>query len=535
MKLKKLTMAMVSALLAASMMAGCGASEGGSSSDGGTAAANADGTAAAASSGGRTAGSKDTLVILSAENFLGNWDPTGHTALSQLHAEWICYNRLIHMDTDTQELSPELALSWEYIDDATLQLKLREGVKFQDGTDFDADDVKATLEKHSSKDSVTTAWWSQPVKVEVVDQYTVNVQMEDGSPYSGLINMLCMVPVMSADDIADPSVLSSRLNGTGAYKFDKYENDTIYYSAFEDCWEGAPKTPYVQYKYVADSSTRLAALQTGEADIIERVESEQVSVLESNPDTEVITQLTTELKHLFFKFEVEPMNEELVRKAISYAIDRETIVNDILQGYGQVADCYVSSTVWGYSPVEGFPTYDPEYAAELLAEAGYPNGEGLPELTYTTSVGFYVKTKEYGEFITANLQALGLNVKFNPVETATWNDMYYQATPCTMIDGGWCPPGLEPDLKLNPFYRSPGLITKFVDSELDAVMDKEAAELDSEKRKAILSDEVYPLLVEKCEDVPLFNSMAIFGVGSNVEGFKALPTTSFEVKNAVKS
>ena len=530
-KLKRLTVAAVAAMMAATVMAGCGDT---STTTDGSSAAGGDTAAASTTGGGRTAGSKDTLVILSAENFLGNWDPTSHTTLAQLHAEWICFNRLIHMDTDTQELSPELATSWEYIDDATLQLKLREGVKFQDGSDFDAEDVKATLEKHSSKDSVTTAWWSQPVKVEVVDQYTVNVRMEDGKPYAGLINMLCMVPVMSADDIADPAKLSAGFNGTGAYKFDKYENDTIYYSAFDDCWEGVPKTPYVQYKYVADSSTRLAALQTGEADIIERVESEQVSVLENNPDTEVITQLTTELKHLFFKFEVEPMNEELVRKAISYAIDRETIVNDILQGYGEVADCYVSSTVWGYSPVDNFPTYDPEKAKELLAEAGYPNGEGLPEMTYTTSVGFYVKTKEYGEFITANLQAIGLNVKFNPVETATWNDMYYQATPCTMIDGGWGPPGLEPDLKLNPFYRSPGLITKFVDDQLDAVMDKEASELDSEKRKEILANEVYPLLAEKCEDVPLFNSMSIYGVGSNVKGFKSLPTTSFEVKDVVK-
>lgn len=165
-KLKRLTVAAVAAMMAATVMAGCGDT---STSTDGSSAAGGDTAAASTTGGGRTAGSKDTLVILSAENFLGNWDPTSHTTLAQLHAEWICFNRLIHMDTDTQELSPELATSWEYIDDATLQLKLREGVKFQDGSDFDAEDVKATLEKHSSKDSVTTAWWSQPVKVEVVD------------------------------------------------------------------------------------------------------------------------------------------------------------------------------------------------------------------------------------------------------------------------------------------------------------------------------------------------------------------------------
>lgn len=482
-----------------------------------------------------TSGKKDTLVILSAENFLGKWDPSNHTTLSHLHYEYFTYNRLINMDQTTQKLSPELATKWEYVNSSTLRLTLRQNVKFHDGHTFSAEDAKASIEKYSDAKSVTTCWFAEPIKATVVDNNTVDVQVASGKPYAGLVDSLTMIPMMSADVIKDPTKLATTVDGTGAYKFTGYKNDTMYFEAFDSCWEGAPKVKYVQYKYVPDASTRLAALQTGEADIIERVESEQVPQLQNNKDIQVIKQTTTEVKHLSCKFKVAPMNNEKVRLAISYAIDKESIVKNIFQGYASVAKSFVSPVSWGYADADGLPTYNPEKAKQLLAEAGYPGGKGLPELDIITSVGLYPKTKEYGEFIVSNLKAVGINAVLKPLETAAWNDDYYAPTPSAMIDGGWMPPGLDPDLKLMVFYKSEGRVSHFSDPEVDAVLAKEASEMDSTKRKEILKNEVYPMLAAKMPDIPLVNSIVIFGVSKNVHGFKPLPTASFELKNVTKS
>ena len=138
----------------------------------------------------------------------------------------------------------------------------------------------------------------------------------------------------------------------------------------------------------------------------------------------------------------------------SYAIDYDGIVNDIFGGYAEKADSFISSTIWGYKAVGGVGEYDPEKAAECLKEAGYENGEGLPELNIYTSVGFYPKTKEYYEYIAACLQAVGINCKVVPLDTSSWGDVLYEETPCYMIDCGWQPSGIEPELKLNSWYAA---------------------------------------------------------------------------------
>ena len=148
------------------------------------------------------------------------------------------------------------------------------------------------------------------------------------------------------------------------------------------------------------------------------------------------------------------MNALLVREAISYAIDRQTIVSDIMEGYATVADSFVAPVAWGYAPATGFPTYDPAKAKALLAQAGYPGGKGLPTLTYLTSVGFYPKTKEYGEAIVSNLADVGIDCTLVPMETASWLNALYSPTPGDMIDMGWMPPAMEPILPWLRYIRT---------------------------------------------------------------------------------
>lgn len=474
-----------------------------------------------------------TLVVLSAETFTGSWDPTGHTVLANMHAEWNTFDRLIAYDAEAQELVPRLATEWEFVDPTTLQMTLREGVKFHDGSDFEASDVKASLERWSDPEAVGASWWAQQVEVDVIDDNTV--QIKSPEPYASLPFVLTYAHIMSSDDIANPDQLTSRMNGTGPFKFVKYEDGAITFEANMDGWDGPPKVKEFVFQYVPDPATRLAALQTGEAHITERVETEQVPMIEADPNLTVIAQPATEQKWLNFTHPIPPMENEALRRALAYAVDRETIVNDILQGFGKLSESHLSPEQWSWTPMENLPSYDPAKAAELLEEAGYPGGEGLDDLVYYTSVGFYPKTKEYGEYMTSNWSDVGVDVEFRPMEVAAWLEVVYEPT-LTMGDGGWMSPNVDPDMLLYALFRSRGENDMshwsfYKDDEVNAVIDAEGQETDMAKRKEILQTQTLPTLADKLPMMPLFTSMLIYAHTNDVEGFVTYPTSMFDLKD----
>jgi peptide/nickel transport system substrate-binding protein len=479
---------------------------------------------------------KDSLVMLSAESFTGTWDPAGHTVLANLHLEQLVFDHLWEVDwaSGSTDYVPRLALSWGYLaDGVTLEIKLRPGVKFQDGSDFGAEDVAATVQRYSDPTKPMGFFWAEQMIGTVVDPLTVDITTTSGQGYAPLVNNLSFISIMSSDDIADEAKLKAGMNGTGAFKFVSYENEQVNLVANENYWDKVPQIKTIAFRYVADPATRLAALQSGEADLIERVDSEQIPSIQADANLDLISLPSIEQKNLVFKWAVPPMEQALVRKAISYAIDRETIVNDIMQGYATVADSFVSPVAWGYAPAEGFPTYDPQKAAELLVEAGYPNGDGLPELTYLTSVGFYPKTKEYGEVIVSNLADVGIKCTLQPMETASWLNALYSPASGNMVDTGWMPPALEPDMTLAALYKNPGLTTGGGSAEINDALINESRMVDPVQRAAYLKDVVYPLIAEVMPQLPLFNSMLIYAKSTSLQGFSPASTSDLSsIRNA---
>lgn len=261
--------------------------------------------------------SKDTLIVYSAGAFAGNWDPAGNTILANKHVEWNVFDRLLHKDDDGNYI-PGLATEWHYLDDGyTLQLKLREGVKFHDGSDLTAEDVKASVEWTTRPESVRRMDYTVQVLGEVVDDYTVNLYAETKTPLGILLSELAYDPVMSADDIAD-GTLNTAMNGCGPYKLVRYENETCYLEAFADYWdtENAAIIPKVEYKYVPESATRMYALQDGEAHLVERLEIEQMDALAADKDCVAYELLADEQRLMIFKTTQPPMDNKLLRQAI---------------------------------------------------------------------------------------------------------------------------------------------------------------------------------------------------------------------------
>ena len=214
---------------------------------------------------------------------------------------------------------------------------------------------------------------------------------------------------MGFDDFARQPV------GTGPFKFVEWvPNDHITYEANPDYWRGAPELDTVIYRPVPEAAVRTAMLQTGEADMAANVSPEDLQSLEADPNIDVVkkdslTQVTSEMRQTKPPFDIKE-----VRQAMNYAVDKDSIVNEIMRGVGRVADSSGPPGVWGSVELEPY-AYNPDKAKELLADAGYPDGfEG--DLFYVS--GRWAGDEQVTQAMQAYWQALGININLHKVDQA---------------------------------------------------------------------------------------------------------------------
>jgi peptide/nickel transport system substrate-binding protein len=419
------------------------------------------------------------MRFLAAEALTGNWDPTTHTNLGQLIIEGMMFGYLTRAPMtpeNPEELIFELATSLTPIDQYTLEVKLREGVKFHDGQPFTAEDVKATYEYGCQMDR-PAQWYPGQVEVEVIDPLTCRIKTEKfGYPACSTITCRRSCRSSRPPTWPDKAKLAAKPNGTGPFRFVEQKGDSSMLEAYDGFFMGKSKLPGIEYRFVGDTTTRTLSLLNGEADLIERLEQEQVETISQNPAFVINKVMSTENKYLFFRCSKAPFDDWRVRRAACHAIDRSVLL-EVLGMSGSPSKSHISPVKFGYTDVPNYPEFDAEMCQKLLAEAGFPNGKGLPELTYYTSTGFYPKTKEYGEVIASMLQEQGFPVKLQVLELAAWGNLLYDKEgggEGNMIDCGWCTGSPEPDLVIRThFHSSSKRITGIVDPDIDASLDKE--------------------------------------------------------------
>jgi peptide/nickel transport system substrate-binding protein len=483
------------------------------------------------------------MVFLSAENITGNWDPTAHTTLSQKNVEGFVMGFLTRTPMkldDPGKTNYELATSITLLDPHKLEIKLRNDVFFHDGKPFKAEDVKATFEYGSRADR-PAQWYPGPsdsIEVTTPDDYTVVVDTTKGGyPATLFVFLASFLPIMSATDVkGGPSgPLTQRLNGTGPFKFVEQRGNATVLGANAKYFKGAPKIAEIHFNFVGDATTRMLSLLNGEATIVERLEPEQVASLEKNPAIKISSVVSVENKYLWFRCSKPPFNDPRVRMAACHAIDRSQI-NDILGSAGHPSSNYVSPVKFGYIDLPNYPAFDADACQKLLAEAGFPKGQGLPPLEYITSAGFYPKTKEYGEVITSMLQDQGFPVTLTVLEPAAWNERLYDRPgggPGHMVDCGWSTGSPEPDLVLRThFYSKSKRICGIVDPEIDASLDKERNAPTLEARKKILQEETMPMLAAKVPALSLFTSVMIHSMQKGMDGLFIYPDGSMDASVA---
>ena len=327
------------------------------------------------------------------------------------------------------ELTPGLAESWSQSTEDPLvwTFNLRHDVTFHDGTPFNADAVIFAYDRVIDSESEyynptcagsVSSYIRQIASYEKIDDYTLTITTKTVDNFILYDLSFILIPSPTAVMAAGSDFINSPV-GTGPFKFvSKTEGQELVMEANTEYWGEVAKTKTVIMKPIADSSSRLAALMSGEVNWAEVTPPESLDLLKDN-GYQVLLNGYPHVWTYMLNLQHSPFSDVRVRQAMSYAIDRETLCSDILNGCGTALDqfCY-SGSPWFDATAQSY-AYDPEKAKELLADAGYPDGFDTTFLVPTSGSG-NMWPQVMNEFIQKNLADVGINVT---LESLDWNTM----------------------------------------------------------------------------------------------------------------
>jgi ABC-type transport system substrate-binding protein len=318
-------------------------------------------------------------------------------------------------------LQPDLATEWTQSPDGlTWTFTLRRGVKFHDGTPFNAEAVKYNFDRFLGPEKPLRTTLHTPVikSVDVVDEYTVRFNLK--VPFAFFLNNLAH----SASGIVSPTAhrkwgrdLTLHPVGTGPFKFVEWvRGDHITLIRNDEYWDGMPRLDKVVIKTVREDSARVMGLEAGDYDLIVRIPPEEVPRLKREGRVQLYAEQSNRALYFGFNVTKKPFDDVRVRQALNYAVNKDSIVQNIYQGLAMVIPTIVGPLNLGYARVKGYP-FDPAKAKSLLAEAGYPNGF---KTTLWTPKGRYLKDYELAQAVQQQLQAVGVEAKLETFEWAAY-------------------------------------------------------------------------------------------------------------------
>lgn len=320
-------------------------------------------------------------------------DPHWSTLGSQAEALRHVFDTLVDVD-ETLQLKPGLAVSWEAIDDTTWDFKMREGVKFHDGSDFDAEDVKFSIERIPvvTGPMPMTLYTKYVDSVEVIDPTTLRIKTKGMAPsLPNDFTRLFVVPSETGMEARNEEFNSgAKAIGTGPYTFVSWQpKGDLVLKRFDGYWGGAPAWENVTRREIPDDAARVAALKSGQVDVINYVPATDYLSMKNDSSLETFVSDSVYILNIAPSVKDEepqpikvngvevdgnPLQDLRVRKALDLAINRDVLVNVVLEGLGTPANQLMPAGFFGYSKDLPAATYDIEQAKALLVEAGYPEG-----------------------------------------------------------------------------------------------------------------------------------------------------------------
>lgn len=456
-------------------------------------------------------------------------DPANHRSRISEGVIRNMYDGILARD-DQMLVWPELAESFEQIDDVTYEAKLRQGVLFHDGTEMTAEDVKFSfdrLTKEGAMGGETSPRQSLLGPLEetsVVDEYMVRFKLANAWPvFPRMLPFQEMVSKAFVEKVGTEG-LATQVNGTGPFKLvDWRQGDSIIMERFDDYYGGADgiepvgpaRVDRVIFKIIPESASRVAALLAGEVDLINELPVHAMARVENNPDTKVLKTLGTRSFFILLNTTKAPFDDVRVRKAANHAIDKQLIIDRILNGLAVPINGILSPQSFGFNPDLPAYDHDPEKAKQLLAEAGHPDGI---DVVLDAETEF----KDLAEAMAASMASSGIRVQVQVWERnalrAHWDpkkpkerDMYFSS---------WGSGALDPAGIFQPVLRSDarGNRSGYSNAEVDRLLDGANAEADQEVRSQMYRD-AQVIVNDEAPLVFLWLPQDIYGANARLQGW----------------
>ncbi len=452
------------------------------------------------------------------------------------------YDTLVQYKDGGTDLEPGLAEKWESSEDGlTWTFFLRKGVKFHDGTPFNADAVLFSLNRQHDKThpfhnvSGSYVYWVATGLAEIVDKITAiddfTIQITLKTAYAPFIYTIAITPFSIVSPTAVKEYGDAYFNnpvGTGPFKFSRWDKkDKIVLLANDDYWGGRPNLDRVVFRSIPDNAVRLIELQQGGLHAMEFPNPDDLQQIEQDDSLKLLTQPGMNIGYLAMNFEKPPLDNQKVRLAINHAIDKTTIIKHLYQGLGMPAKNPIPPTLWSYDDTIQDYEYNPELAKKLLKEAGFPNGFETTLWALPVPRPYIPDGRALAEVIQSDLRKIGIETKILTYDWGTYLEKTKNGEH-DMAMLGWSADLGDPD---NFFYfllskssaeKPAGNIAFYRSDDMQNVLEKARATSDKDERDALYK-EAQRIFHKDVPWVPLAHAKQVLVINKMVKNLRLQP------------
>ncbi|WP_273793079.1 ABC transporter substrate-binding protein [Brucella anthropi] len=476
-------------------------------------------------------------------------DPHTVTATNDFRILVNIYDGLVRYKDGTLEVEPALAESWTISDDGkSYTFRLRQGVKFHDGSEFNAEAVKFNFDRMLKEDHPFYNTGPFPLSfnfssidaVNVLDEHTVELKLKE--PFAPFLSNLAYPTglIVSPEEVKKYGKEFGRHpSGTGPFKFAEWQSgQRVVVERNPDYWDTAPALEAVVFRPITDANTRVAEMMAGGLDVMVEVPPDNLATFKQDANFAVAEQAGPHVWFTILNAKSGPFADKKVRQAANYAVNKQGLVDNVLQGSATAAAGPIPPAFnWVENKTEPYP-YDPEKAKALLAEAGASN----PEITFYVTEGGsgMLDPITMGAAIQADLQAVGFKVK---IETYEWNTFLGRVNPglegkADMAEMAWMTN--DPDTVPYLTLRSDALPDKggfnsgyYSNPKVDELLEKARSTTDQAERGKLYG-EVQSIVHDDAPWLFVANWKQNAVTTAAVKGFKLQPSFLLHLKDVTK-
>lgn len=487
-------------------------------------------------------------------------DPAGQNDLPSDQRRNVIYEGLFYLDEDLNP-QPRLATDYEQTDDTTWVFNLREGVKFHDGTDFNADAVKASFERimDPAVASARANIFEMISEINVIDDYTIEIVTE--YPFAPFLNYLAHdgagivskevidEDYQNAIDQSDQdisldefyelreaggeeyeavaqavgnntgAIIEQKPIGTGYMQFQsRTPGEEIVVERFDDYWDEPAKLDTVTFKVVVEDASRIAELESGQSHFIQGFDNGHWERIENHPEMETYPVYNLSNEYIGMNTQEGPLEDKRVRQAIAHMVDKEEIMEGIYFGVGREMKGAIQQELLGYNENLEDLDYDPERAKELLSEAGYEDGFDLTVMTNDSP-----ERVDLAVLMQEKLKEIGIDLEIEQLEWGAYLEAVSNGEHDLFILG-WPNPVGDPDQSFWPLVHSSmqgasGNRSFYENEEVDSLLEQGRQELDEGKREEIYQ-RVDEILIEDQPFVSIRQAQSANAARTEVQGLE---------------